>query len=58
MERSGYNQLPYGFVETENENEKMHFNLPLNYKKSLLFDKLPYVAQLNNPAIENVIKNK
>ena len=58
MERSGYIQLPYGFVETETENEKTHFNLPLNYKKSLLFDKLPYVAQLNNPAIENVIKNK
>ena len=58
MERNGYIQLPYGFVEKENENDKMHFNLPLNYKKSLLFDKLPYVAQLNNPAIDNVIKGK
>ena len=36
----------------------MHFDLPLNYKKSLLFDKLPYVAQLNNPAIGNVVKGK
>ena len=58
MERNGYIQLPYGFVETENEDEKMHFNLPINYKKGLLFDKLPYIAQLNNPAIENVIKGK
>ena len=58
MERNGYIQLPYGFVETENEDEMMHFNLPINYKKGLLFDKLPYIAQLNNPAIENVIKGK
>ena len=58
MERNGYIQLPYGFVETENEDEKMHFNFPINYKKGLLFDKLPYIAQLNNPAIENVIKGK
>ena len=44
MERNGYIQLPYGFVETENEDEKMHFNLPINYKKGLLFNKLPYIA--------------
>ena len=55
---NGYIQLPYGFIENQNEDEKMHFNLPLNYKKSLLFDKLPYVAQLNNPAINNVVKGK
>ena len=58
MERNGYIQLPYGFVETENEDERMHFNLPINYKKGLLFDKLPYIVQLNNPAIENVIKGQ
>ena len=55
---NGYIQLPYGFIENQNEDEKMHFNLPFNYKKSLLFDKLPYVAQLNNPAINNVVKGK
>ena len=55
---NGYIQLPYGFIENQNEDEKMHFNLPLNYKKSLLFDKLPYVAQLNNPAINSVVKGK
>ena len=36
----------------------MYFDFPLNYKKNLLFDKLPYVAQLNNPAINNVVKGK
>ena len=56
---SGYIQLPYGYIQKDqNEEEKMHFDLPLNYKKNLLFDKLLFVAQLNNPAIDNVIKGK
>ena len=55
---NGYIQLPYGYIPDQNENEKMYFDLPLNYKKNLLFDKLPYVAQLNNPAINNVVKGK
>ena len=57
MEKRGYIQLPYGFVENEND-EKIHFDLPHNFKNDLLFDKLPFVAQLNNPAIDNVIKGK
>ena len=57
MERSsGYIQLPYRYVENEND-EKIHFDIPHNYKKKLLFDKLPYIAQLNNPAID-VVKGK
>ena len=54
---NGYIQLPYGYVENEND-EKINLNLPKNFKKELLFDELPFVAQLNNPAIENVIKGK
>ena len=53
---NGYIQLPYGYVQKDNE--KLYFDLPLNYKKKLLFDKLPYVAQLNNPAIDNVVCSK
>ena len=34
----------------------MQFNLPLNFKKDILFDKLPYIAHLDNPAIDNVVK--
>ena len=55
---SGYIQLPYSYVPDQNPNEKLHFDLPLNYKKSLLFDKLPYVVQLNNPAIDDVVQGK
>ena len=33
----------------------MQFNLLLNYRKDLLFDKLPFVAKLDNPAIDNVV---
>ena len=58
MEKSsGYIQLPYGYVENESD-EKIHFNLPHNFKKDLLFDKLTFIAQLNNPAIDNVVKGK
>ena len=52
---SGSIQLPFGFVRDQKTNDDLQFNLPLNYWKDLLFDKLPYVAQLNNPAIENVV---
>ena len=52
---SGSIQLPFGFVRGQKTNDDLQFNLPLNYRKDLLFDKLLYVAQLNNPAIENVV---
>ena len=55
---SSYIQLPYGFVENENEDQKLHFNLSHDYKKKLLFDKLPHIPQVNNPAIDNVVKGK
>ena len=54
---NGHIQLPYGYVENKND-EKINLNLPRNLKKKLLFDELPFVAQLNNPAIENVISGK
>ena len=56
-EIKGYIQLPYGFLENEDD-KKINLNLPRNFKKELLFDDLPFVAQLNNPAIENVISGK
>ena len=54
---NGYIQSPYGYVENEND-EKINLNLPQNFKKELLFENLPFVAQLNNPAIDNVVKGK
>ena len=56
-EINGYIQLPYGYVENKND-EKIKLNLPKNFKQELLFDDLPFVAQLDNPAIENAIKGK
>ena len=55
--KNDYIQLPYGYIENDNE-ENINFNLPKNFKKELLFDNLPFVAQLNNSAIENVVKGK
>ena len=52
---SGSIQLPFGFIPDQKTENDLQFNLPLNYKKNLLFDKLPYVTKLDNPAIENVI---
>ena len=49
-------QLHFGYVRDENEGGELHFNLPLNFKRDILFDKLPYVAHLQNPAIDNVLK--
>ena len=48
-------QLPFGFICDQKTENDLIFNLPLNYRKDLLFDKLPFVAQLNNPAIDNVV---
>ena len=55
---NGYIQLPYGYIPDQKDNEKLYFDLPLNYKKNLLFDKLPYIAQINNSAIDDVVKGK
>ena len=49
-------QLHFGYVRDENEGGELHFNLPLNFKRDILFDKLPYVAHLQNLAIDNVLK--
>ena len=49
-------QLPYGNFGDENEEERLRFNLPINFKKDILFSELPYVSHLKNPAIDNVIK--
>ena len=48
-------QLPFGFIPDKKTENDLQFNLPLNYKKNLLFDKLPYVRKLDNPAIENIV---
>ena len=56
MMDGGNIQLPFGYVCHENEGGELQFNLPFNFKNDILFDRLPYVAHLQNPAIDNVIK--
>ena len=48
-------QLPFGFFPDQKTENDLQFNLPLNYKKNLLFNKLPFVRKLDNPAIGNVV---
>ena len=52
---SGSIQLSFGFIPDQKTENDLQFNLPLNYKKNLLFNKLPFVRKLDNPAIENVV---
>ena len=53
---SGSIQLPYGFVRDKNPGGELHFDVHQNFKKELLFEKQPYVAHLENPAINDVVK--
>ena len=53
--KNSYIKLPYGLVSDEKNKEKIRFNLPLNYKKDVLFQKVPYFAEANNSAIDDVI---
>ena len=55
IEKNGHIKLPYGFVFNEKDQQKLRFNLPLNYKKDVLFHKAPYFAEANNKAIDDVV---
>ena len=52
--KNSYIKLPYGLVSDDKNKEKIRFNLPLNYKKDVLFQKVPYFAEANNSAIDDV----
>ena len=58
VEKKGYIKLPYSFVSNENDKQKLRFNLPLDYKKDVLFRKVPYFAEVNNKAINDVVLGK
>ena len=51
-------QLPFGYVPDDNEKGDLQFNLLLNYRKDILFDTLPYIAHLDDPAIDNMVKGR
>ena len=50
-------QLPFGVVRDNDEQNYIKLNLPPDYRKDALFKQLPYLAQLDNPAIADVVKN-
>ena len=58
LQKNGYIKLPYGFVSDERNKEKIHFNLPINYKKDVLFRKVPYFAEAKNSAIDDVVSGR
>ena len=51
-------QLPYGVISEKNDPEnELQFNLLPNFRKDISFDKLPYLTQSKNPALNNIINN-
>ena len=51
-------QLPYGVISQKNHPEnELQFNFPPNFRKDILFGKLPYLTQSKNPTLNNIIKN-
>ena len=54
---SGSIQLPYGFICNKNPGGELHFDLHQDFKKELLFEKQPYVAHLENPVINDIVKD-
>ena len=54
---SKYIQLPFGVVRNKEKEKKIQLNLPPNYKKDVLFDQLPYIAEFKNSTIKEVMRN-
>ena len=50
-------QLPFGFIRDKTKEKLIKLNLPPNFRKDILFDHLPYLGHLKNPAIKDVIKD-
>ena len=55
ISKNSYIKLPFGLVSDDKSKEKIRFNLPLNYKKDVLFQQVPYFAEANNRAIDDVV---
>ena len=50
-------QLPFGVVRDKSKEKSIKLNLPLNYRKDVLFNHLPYLSHLENPAIKDVVRD-
>ena len=50
-------QRPFGVIRDKTKGNLIKLKLPPNFKKDVLFDHLPYLRHLENPAIKDVIKD-
>ena len=50
-------QLPYGVLSDNEPKNLLHFNLPLIYKRDILFGQFPYLSHVKNPTLNKIIKN-
>ena len=50
-------QLAFGVVRDKTKEKSIKLNLPPNFRKDVLFDHLPYLGHLENPATKDVIKD-
>ena len=39
-------QLPYGVLSDDEPKNLLHFNLPPNYKRDILFEQFPYLSHV------------
>ena len=49
-------QLPYGVLSDDEPKNLLCFNLPLNYKRDILFEQFPYLSHVKNPTPNQIIK--
>ena len=50
-------QLPYCVISDDEPKILLHFNLPPNYKRNILFKQFPYLSHVKNLTLNKIIKN-
>ena len=50
-------QLPLGVVRHKSKEKSIKLNLPLNYRKYVLFDHLSDLGHVKNPVIKDVVRD-
>ena len=50
-------QLAYGVLSHDEPKNLLHFNLPPNYKRDILFEQFPYLSHVKNLTLNKIIKN-
>ena len=50
-------QVPYDVLSDDEPSNLLHFNLPPNYKRDILFEQFPYLSHVKNPTLNKIIKN-